>query len=188
MPRPRAPLPRRTLLALALALPAPALSGCAGSGPKACTEIGCGPSLSIQLTKLSAWAPGRYAFTIKHDDAQTECAVELPLRCDAPAPCGGAEVQLGLSGCALDPAEHAITEIEFINAPAQVNISVSYSAGDQAAGVGADADADAGADANAPEGLGDAEFAPTYRSSRPNGPECDPECKSAAAQLVMKLR
>ncbi len=164
-------LPRIGPALLALTLASLPL-GCAGTKGPSCTEMGCANSLSIQLTKLSPWAAGSYSVTITHDDAQVECAVEFPLDCDAPPACGGDEdVFLGLSGCALDPAEQSISSIDFVRGtPAKVAISVRLGEGESA------------------EGLGDAEFTPTYRSARPNGPECEPECNTAVEQLVMKIR
>ncbi len=166
---------RPALARLVLALPCAALLlaplACAGTKAPSCTEMGCMNSLSIQLTKLSPWAAGSYSVTIKHDDAQVDCAVVFPLDCDAPPACGDEDVFLGLSGCALDPAEQSISSIDFMRGtPAKVSISVRLGEGESA------------------EGLGDAEFAPTYRSSRPNGPECEPECNTAVEQLVMKIR
>ena len=84
----------RAVLALPFAALLLAPLACAGTKGPACTEMGCANSLSIQLTKLSPWAAGSYNVTIKHDEAQVDCAVDFPLSCDAPPACGEGDVFL----------------------------------------------------------------------------------------------
>jgi hypothetical protein len=84
----------------------------------------------------------------------------LPLSCSDQAPCAAdAPFLLGLSGCALDPSQHSLSGVEFLqgSAPTTIQVKVSH------------------------EGnlLGEGTFTPTYTTARPNGPSCEPECKGA---------
>ncbi|MCA9695602.1 MAG: hypothetical protein R3A51_00335 [Nannocystaceae bacterium] len=153
------------LLALSTSL---SVVGCAGSGPRACTEIGCGSSVSIELLKRDGvWGPGAYTVTVVADGETTTCSVTMPLSCDAPPPCGeNSSVVIGLSGCALPVEQQSLSGVEVIGgAPKRIEVQIALDG----------------------QGLSEATFTPEYRTSRPNGPECEPECTQTVEQLVMKL-
>lgn len=143
-------------------LPALLLLGCAGTSPSGggCTEIGCGSAFSINFQRQGAWGPGAYTVKVTVDGAPFTCTATIPLSCDAPSPCpGDAPFLLGLNGCALDPSQHSLSGIELKQgtAPASIQVDVAQDGKD----------------------LGTGTFKPTYTTSQPNGPDCEPVCKSA---------
>jgi len=147
-------------ITLALALIAPGCSGPFVPGGGGCTEIGCGPPFSIAFQRAGAWPIGKYAVEVVVDGQSFVCVTALPLSCSNQAPCAAdAPFLLGLSGCALDPSQHSLSGVEFLQdaAPATIQVKVSHE-GDL---------------------LGEGTFTPAYTTSRPNGPNCESECKGA---------
>jgi hypothetical protein len=94
--------------------------GCGGggtansTGPQACTEIGCGPSLEVSFSRAS-WPAGNVNIVVVADGTTTNCSVTLPFAsCDE------------TSGCALPAAQHAVSGLLWsANGPSQVTITVS---------------------------------------------------------------
>ncbi len=72
-------------------------------------------------------------------------------------------LRVGESGCALPPAQHGLAGIDIDTAPAQVRIVVRRD----------------GVEVSAQE------LAPKYTDSRPNGPQCEPVCHQASAELPL---
>ena len=135
-----------------------------GCSSKACTLIGCGPAFQVTYQVAggqSAWSPGVYNVTVTADGSTTSCDVTLPLGdCQTSSlQCtGNPDWSFDYGGCALPPEQHRIYGVTFWAAmPANVEIVFSRD------GVP----------------LGEGTFTPTYRSSQPNGPECDPTCHGA---------
>lgn len=160
----------RKTIALGLAALVTALVGCGSettgggmtSGPLACTEIGCGPAYHVEFTRAS-WPAGSVTITVEADGTTTNCSVTLPFTsCDVGPQCDQATPAflIELSGCALPPAQHAITGISWsTTGPQQATITVSQ------------------------DGmmLGTQMVQPTYTMSTPNGPDCPPVCNQAPA-------
>lgn len=145
-------------LAAALATAAP---GCALESA-GCTEIGCGSAFSVAFQRAGGWEAGTYRVTVVTDGETLECTATLPLDCNAPAPCPSSSgIIIGLSGCALDPSQQSITGVEILQgkAPQSVQVSVYQ---DEAL-------------------LGEGSYTPSYTESQPNGPDCEPICKSAGS-------
>lgn len=167
----------RPLTALALSA---ALAGCASSPPsqeppsqeppaQMCTEIGCVDGLTIEFVPNSGWRPGQYEFVIDADGVVTTCKGPLPLPpCEqgSALACAPASdlVRIGESGCALPAAQHGFSELRVGGAPVK-SLSLTVREG--------------GKD------LVQKTFTPAYQTSRPNGPNCEPECKSAAEKLAI---
>ncbi len=159
-----------TLLA-ALAACAAKSPGPSDPGAKVCTQIGCIDGLRVNLTKPTPWAAGNYTFTFALDDAPVTCTGALPLpACDqGPAlRCQGDDkakrlVQIGESGCALPPEQHGFSDIQISGTPTKIQLTIEH----------------------AETVLHSSEFAPTYVTTRPNGPECGPECRSASTELAL---
>jgi len=160
-------LARLALLALLAALPACASHspGSNDPGGKVCTQIGCLNGLRISLNKVTPWTAGNYSFAFELDGAPVTCSGSLPLpacdqgaalRCDVDE-----KVQVGESGCALPPEQHGFADIQVLGEPARVKLTIRRE--DQQ--------------------LLAEELTPTYVRSRPNGPDCEPECSSASAEL-----
>ncbi len=167
----RAPLARLTgiaRIALLVALPA-----CASHSPgasdrgKVCTEIGCMNGLHVNLSKVTPWTAGNYSFAFELDGAAVTCTGALPLpacdkgpamRCDVEG-----KVQIGESGCALPAESQSFADIRIEGAPAKVKLTIKRE--DQP--------------------LHSGELTPTYKTSRPNGPDCEPECHGANAEMAL---
>lgn len=139
----------------------------APDGPKVCTEIGCLDGLQIALKKETPWPAGAYTFDFTVDGAPVRCSGALPLGpCDAgpSLTCDVAErVVIGESGCALPAAEQGFSDVRVPGAPAEVAVTITHE--------------------GAP--LHQSTLKPTYVESRPNGPGCDPVCRSATAELAL---
>ncbi len=134
---------------------------------KTCTLIGCADSYAIDFVRAGAWPAGDYEVAVDLDGSGVTCTVALPYAdCNAEATCVGdkkANMLLGLSGCALDKAEHKLSGVSIVNLqPKSVSVTVKR-----------------GKDV-----LGTATYTPTFTTSRPNGPGCDPECTTAPGEKL----
>jgi hypothetical protein len=143
-------------------LAAAVLAGCSppsdDAGNRQCTTIGCGSPFQLAFDRPATWAPGTYTVEVTADGAKGTCDVTMPLTCSSKPRCSGAGGwDLVLSGCALDPAQHALTAVVFEKGPATVEVRV-LDRGRQ---------------------LGAGRYTPVYKTSQPNGPGCQPTCRSA---------
>jgi len=155
--------------ALLVVLPALLVTGCSeGFLPLGgCTELGCASSFSIEFQRQSAWKPGAYSVKATVDGKPFTCSATIPLSCNAPDPCpADAPFLLGLSGCAQDPSQHSLSGIEVLQGSAPASIDIEIAQDGSVIGTGT--------------------FKPTYTTSRPNGPGCEPICESApSAKLTL---
>jgi hypothetical protein len=139
------------------------LAGCDPNADDAmnrqCTARGCGSAFQLAFDRRSVWAPGMYTVEVTADGAKSTCEVTIPLVCNqAPRCSAGAGWSPILSGCALDPGQHAVAGLIFEKtAPARVEVQVL--------------------DRGRRIGMGS--FMPIYKMSQPNGPGCEPTCRSA---------
>jgi hypothetical protein len=138
---------------------------------EACTEIGCGLPFQVNFVKASAWRPGSYTVEVETDrsPAPSACETQLPFGgCQIAVPCEGPaeDWRMGLSGCALPTDNHTITGVSFSSArPVMVKVSVFHDG----------------------RPIGTGTFTPTYTVSRPNGRNCEPECRTApTASLALE--
>jgi hypothetical protein len=149
---------RAGLLVLAFAACVPGAQSSSSPEPRGCTEIGCQSGFAVDLVRPLPWTAGRYRVEVT-GDANASCEVDLPLSCERPARCSGqpGSVTLGLSGCALDASQHSISSVFFPGLPGTVTVTVLQD--DRPLGTGT--------------------FSPAYRSTQPNGPDCEPICRTA---------
>lgn len=156
-----------------MALIVGAVTGCSSngtgsSGPQACTEIGCGPAFHVEF-KRASWPAGKVDIVVAADGTTTNCSVTLPFAsCESGLQCDQANpgFLVELSGCALPAAQHAITGVMWTQTgPKQVTITVSQDG----------------------TMLGTQSFQPTYTTSQPNGPGCDPVCNQAQSPASMQF-
>lgn len=150
--------------------------GCSSVG---CTDIGCGDAFNIEFRPTSAssvWPAGIYRTTVALSGGEQRsyaCETTLPLGCNATnTVCDGdPPFLIAESGCALEPARHAIAGVTFINASQdaplrRVTVDVTFDGTTIASG----------------------EFEPELVESRPNGEDCEPTCYTAApAELAVAL-
>ena len=63
----------------------------------------------------------------------------------------------------LPPEQHGFSDIQISGTPTKIQLTIEH----------------------AETVLHSSEFAPTYVTTRPNGPECEPECRSASTELAL---
>ena len=148
---------------LALLL-APLLLACGKTeDTAACTEIGCQDGLFIELNRLT-WEPGVWTVSLTSDGVNTTCTATIPLDSTTPSSCDRTGYQLTTAGSSLDVSEQAITDLYIPSIDiAQVTIIVEHD------GVEVFSDS----------------VQPSYQTSQPNGPDCEPTCTSANASLTL---
>lgn len=146
------------MLLCGVAAPALALS------PVACTEMGCVDGLALTVAPDYRWQPGAYVFRLTLDGRAVTCRGSLPLNaCDMPSlTCDGEGVMITESGCALPPEAQGFGDIQISSGPRQVAISITRDG----------------------QTLVEKTVTPTYRTARPNGSQCEPECRQASVPLL----
>jgi hypothetical protein len=153
-----------TMHRIGVFLAAAVLAGCVppggtdDAGNRQCTAVGCGSSFQLAFDRPATWAAGTYVVEVTADGAKSTCEITMPLACDRGPRCTGtggwAPV---LSGCALAPAQHALTAIVFDKAtPATIEVRVLQQT----------------------RQLGAGKYTPAYKTSEPNGPGCG-TCRTA---------
>lgn len=142
-----------------------ALGGCASVSPPAhgCTEIGCVNGYHVTLSSASGWKAGKYTIDVVSDGVTTTCTATLPLTSTSTAECTRPGVQLGLSGSMLPPEQQSLSDLTVAASPMAVTITVSRDGAQ----------------------LVTKDFTPTYTTSQPNGPDCEPTCTSASDTLAL---
>jgi hypothetical protein len=131
--------------------------GASGSGPRACTEIGCENGVRVDFSYHDA---GAYVFEVTVDGSKVTCKATLPLPKQPPEACDGLGVLLGLVGSMLPADQQSIGGLILLSTTA-TSVSV-HATRDGAV-------------------LGDKTFTPPYVTTPgPNGPGCEPnECTLA---------
>lgn len=155
---------RLSLVAIAVALPLAASCGSDSpeEGPSGCTEIGCTDGLSVAFSSAS-WPAGDYRLDVVADGLDYYCETVLPLDKDVPVTCSSDSLTLEVSGTELPPDQQAITGMHLSGLAEIVQVSLSR------------------------DGLPLATqtYYPTYETVQPNGPGCEPTCRSASGSLQL---
>lgn len=128
-----------------------------------CTAIGCADGFFVTITSASAWPAGAYVVTVVADGATTTCAATFPLTASSTPACSGPGVQVGLSGSLLPAAQQSIASVTLMTTPKAVSIDVARDGAS----------------------IGGRSYTPTYKTSRPNGPDCEPVCTNASDTLAV---
>lgn len=150
-----------TKLVLAALLAGLLATGCE---TQSCTAIGCGAAFQVEFQR-DGWPAGDYEITVVADGETIECSVTMPLQCDAPSPCPeSSQVILGREGCALEPSAQKLNYVEFSPGKTPKSVTVKVQQDDAL--------------------LGEGVYAPAYSESQPNGPDCEPTCKSAESAVL----
>lgn len=130
--------------------------------PRVCSTIGCVDGLTVAL-QARAWPAGSYEFAVRLDQRTVTCTGTLPLpACGTPSlTCDGPGVAIGESGCALPPEQHGFGEIHVDTTPDEVEVRLSF------------------------EGKARVTYTskPVYRTTQPNGPECEPTCTNGGITM-----
>jgi hypothetical protein len=124
---------------------------------RACTEIGCGPGISVRFDRRPPCSYADYRVEVIADERTITCETKMPLLCDATPSCSDPSVTLEEIGCALAIGEQSLGGVSLANVPRALTVRVF-------------------------EGetlLAEGAWTPEARTSRPNGPECEPECVQA---------
>ena len=138
------------------------LAGCGDKVDVSCTDIGCQDGLQVDFEPVLETA-GDYEVEIVVDGVSTRCLASLPLDAEAPSSCDEEGVYLTTSGSALSEDQHEITGVYLTAGPDTVSIGVLRD------------EAEVGGDT----------LSPTYTVVQPNGPECEPTCRSASASVTI---
>ncbi|MCC6646003.1 MAG: hypothetical protein IT374_10585 [Polyangiaceae bacterium] len=130
---------------------------------RSCTAIGCVDGFSVTVTSSGAWPAGEYVVKVVADGVTTTCSATLPLTQSSTSVCSGPGVQVGLSGSLLPASQQSISTVSLSSTPKAVAIEITR----DGASIGART------------------YAPSYVTSRPNGPECEPICTNASDTLAV---
>jgi hypothetical protein len=141
---------------LLLVLPTVFNEGCTNTE---CTLVGCADSLRVGFSGAIA-EPGRYQIEVVADGTPSSCEITLPYVCGARPICSAGPSTWRLSlGCAPGQPQQSVDGFVFYqNPPTSLDFVVRRN--------------------DAVVGGGSAQ--PVYAESRPNGPDCDPVCRTAA--------
>lgn len=143
------------------------LGGCEAFGGETsgCTAIGCQSGLQVELQHTGQWLAGTYLLQISADDGPSmSCTVQLPFSSiTSGASCSSDEVQLQTSGQALSSDQHALVGLWIRTTPAKVELVLKRDGTTVASTT----------------------LQPTYTTSRPNGPDCEPVCTQANAAVAV---
>jgi hypothetical protein len=135
---------------------------------EACTRIGCLSGLNIELkTTSNRWKPGSYRFDMKLDGHDVQCQGRLPLKsCDQHSiQCSESDaVTIAESGCALPPSAQGWGPIHIEGEYKKVDIKIMRDG----------------------TVIGHLSESPAYKTSRPNGPRCEPVCRQAELNVLVK--
>lgn len=138
--------------------------------PRGCSAVGCVDGLALSLSPSQGWAQGSYRFVIEADGKTETCVGALPLPACSQGralKCTGPELaRIGESGCALGAAEHGFSSIDLPTAPKQVTIHIEREGNP----------------------IGGATLTPSYQTSQPNGPGCEPICRQANATIAVTAK
>ncbi|MBI5536356.1 MAG: hypothetical protein HY898_26785 [Deltaproteobacteria bacterium] len=132
------------------------------SSDKACTMLGCQNGFVVAF-QASSWPTGSYQVALEADGRTVLCSATIPLAKGTPAnACDADDVQLGLSGSELAVAQQSLSEVRFLGTlPKQVRVIVRRDSSE----------------------LAEQTYSPTYKTSQPNGPACEPTCTNASDVL-----
>ncbi len=129
-----------------------------------CTLIGCESPFGVTFSRLGGWPDGTYRVEVTTDGERIACEVDIPRECELRPRCtGDGPWFVNESGCARDPDARAIRGVSFFRyEPSSVEVAVYRGS----------------------RRLGGDRYAPTYATTRPNGPECEPTCRVAPAGVL----
>lgn len=144
--------------------PAPVAPG-PTSTDRPCTMIGCLNGFQASFETKGPLPPGHYVVDVEADGVRGSYEVDLPLpACDTHGKhTGELKFGVGESGCALPPDQHTLSGLNIESTPKQVKVRVVRTG----------------------TILADVTLAPTYKESRPNGPQCEPVCNGASERIIL---
>jgi hypothetical protein len=133
--------------------------------PQVCTQMGCLNGLTIRVTPEMSWPTGQYVLQfLVNNKTKVECKGMLPLKkcekgasftCDVPG------VTIGESGCALPANQHGLSDIHIAAIPTKLSLNIFHDG----------------------TMIHSRTYEPEYKTFRPNGPNCDPECTGGSVSL-----
>lgn len=130
-------------------------------GERQCTQIGCVDGTMLNFGPAQTWPHGAYIFTVTADDMTATCTAALPYTGCTEVACDNPDVSVSASGCMLAPELHGFGGIRIARIASDVQVTIAVDDGQRA------------------------EWQATLQSQchRPNGPQCEPECCSASADV-----
>jgi hypothetical protein len=169
----------RMFLALGLAVLA---SGCEVF-THSCTEIGCLDGVTLELTPGGGtFADGNYTLELIAETTRSACRFAIPDSTPSQGTVGTVDCDLGLDAFIQQAAE--CTEMRTADAvsescrplPGQFTLNAQLQATPETLAVRLVRDG---------VSLVEQTLTPAYETSRPNGPDCDPECRQAQVSLEL---
>lgn len=158
--------PVRKVYQLILFLAGCCLANAANAQEQVCTQIGCENGVIFNLDHDKQWRAGNYMVYVTMDRKTYACKGELPLKpCGEGASfvCSAPDVSIGESGCALPKEQHGLSRIKLDGTPQKVIVRMTYEG----------------------KPMVTKTLYPTYDTTQPNGPQCEPVCKSATYRLLL---
>ncbi|MBK8172982.1 MAG: hypothetical protein IPK60_21980 [Sandaracinaceae bacterium] len=136
------------------------ISACDSSGSHACTLIGCEDGFGVAFDARD-WPGGDYVVTVDADGQARTCTVTLPYATvETGATCSDG-LRLDTSGSALPASEHEILGLHVTDTPASLTVTITRDS----------------------VMLATESFTPSYITTQPNGPGCEPVCTQANATM-----
>jgi hypothetical protein len=150
--------PRALLIAVGF------LAMAGGCWSEECTLKGCPWAFRVDFVKATPWADGTYRVEVNADGVGQTCEVVMPTTCASSSTCQGGQLWLLMaSACGVVPPTQAIDGVAFPrHRPTQLAVQVAYEGTVLAAET----------------------FKPSYVESRPNGPSCEPTCRTAPPAVL----
>jgi hypothetical protein len=129
-----------------------------GCSSATCTLVGCGTPFEVAFTGETD-KPGHYQLNVVTDGEPSMCELTLPRNCESQPLCSPIKLSWAtmLSGCAIGDRQTIDGIVFHVQAPLTVEVVVRRDGAT----------------------VGQASVRPDYRESRPNGPNCEPVCRSA---------
>jgi hypothetical protein len=159
------------------------LLGCVVTGctwGQSCTEIGCSDGASLQLRPVDGrWAEGQYTLTLAAEGRSHTCSLRLPD--DLPARFSTASPDCGIGSTALFQPEVECTETRSRDTVSQscTPLDGRFTLDLSLEGTPATMSVELRRDDQV---LIDERIELSYEASRPNGPGCEPLCRTARVE------
>jgi hypothetical protein len=176
----------RMVLATGVVLLAACSSGVPGSGTHACTLIGCQDQFTATAQDANGSLPsGMHTIQVTADGATLSCSFTLPLANLPGGGTAGIDCPIGLHVQVLQPSTCIATGTP--NYKTQTCTPVAGKLNEIIVITGKPTTVHVTETVDGATFL-DETATPAYKTSQPNGPDCDPICSQASAEWVLAAR
>ncbi len=147
---------------LALLALLPFAAACSSDSTSACTMVGCQSGFTIAL-QAATWPAGKYSVKIVADGVEHRCEASLPIDQASPSSCDSDALMLVVSGSALPVAQQKLDSVQVFPIVQDLQVTISRDG----------------------TPLATQQFVPNYKTTSPNGPECEPTCTQDSATMTL---